>query len=244
MMSTVRYLFFADTFLRNGKDSSPSLWVGTHAGSVYSYLVTIPEERESAEAKLKLAKEIKLLHRAPVVYMNILDHSGFPLPDLSAVAVGKESPADMSGHHHLLVCSEEQMKLFTLPSLKSKYKEKLTAVHGLKVRKAAPVKHRSDNAHTTQNFLACMLNDGSVCTFSLPALFRQYSHDLVSADNKIACMFTEFASDGNAYVLQQTNLIKQFALFKDTVSPWSAADATSGAGTSYSCGSRETRRPR
>ena len=49
----------------------------------------------------------------------------------------------MSGHHHLLVCSEEQMKLFTLPSLKSKYKEKLTAVHGLKVRKAAPVKHRS-----------------------------------------------------------------------------------------------------
>ena len=89
MMSTVRYLFFADTFLRNSKDSSPSLWVGTHAGSVYSYLVTLPEEREGNEAKLRLAKEIKLLHRAPVVYMNILDHSGFPLPDLSAVAVGK-----------------------------------------------------------------------------------------------------------------------------------------------------------
>ena len=91
MMSTVRYLFFADTFLRNSKDNSPSLWVGTHAGSVYSYLITLPEERESEEAKLRLAKEIKLLHRAPVVYMNILDHSGFPLPDASAVAAQKVS---------------------------------------------------------------------------------------------------------------------------------------------------------
>ena len=94
MMSTIRYLFFADTFLRNSKDHSPSLWIGTHSGSVYSYLVTVPaEDRETSEATLRLAKEIKLLHRAPVVYMNVLDHSGFPLPDSAAVVAQKVTPS-------------------------------------------------------------------------------------------------------------------------------------------------------
>lgn len=213
MMSTVRCLAFADTFLRNNKDYSPSLWVGTHAGSVYSYLINMPDDRESGEVSLRLAKEIRLLHRAPVVYINVLDHSGFPLPDSAAVSAEKVSAADMSGHHHLLVCSEEQMKMFTLPALKSKYKEKLTAVHGVKVRKVAPIKIRRDDQ--SLNFLGCMLNDGNVCVFSLPALYRQFTDKLVEADNKIATLYTEFTNDGSAYVLEQTNLVKHYALAKN-----------------------------
>ena len=120
----------------------------------------------------------------------------------------------MSGHHHLLVCSEEQMKMFTLPALKSKYKEKLTAVHGVKVRKVAPIKIRKDDQ--SLNFLGCMLNDGNVCVFSLPALYRQITDKLVEADNKIATLYTEFTNEGSAYVLEQTNLIKHYTLNKST----------------------------
>ena len=104
--------------------------------------------------------------------------------------------------------------MFTLPALKSKYKEKLTAVHGVKVRKVAPIKVRRDEQ--SLNFLGCMLNDGSVCVFSLPALYRQFSDKLVEPDNKIATLYTEFTNDGSAYVLEQTNLVKHYALAKDS----------------------------
>jgi lethal(2) giant larvae protein len=43
--------------------------------------------------------------------------------------------ADMSGNHSIIICSEEQFKVLSLPQLRIKHKEKLTATDGSKVRK-------------------------------------------------------------------------------------------------------------
>lgn len=45
------------------------------------------------------------------------------------------SAADMSGNHSLIICSEEQFKVLSLPQLRIRHKEKLTAIDGSKVRK-------------------------------------------------------------------------------------------------------------
>ena len=51
----------------------------------------------------------------------------------------------MSGQHSLVICSEEQFKVFSLPHLKARHKEKLTALDGSRVRKIGLVNARSKN---------------------------------------------------------------------------------------------------
>lgn len=57
------------------------------------------------------AKEIQLMHRAPVVGIVILDGHGIPLPEPLEVAHDLARSPDMHGLHHLLVISEEQFKV-------------------------------------------------------------------------------------------------------------------------------------
>lgn len=58
-----------------------------------------------------LAKEIQLMHRAPVVGLAILDGRGVPLPEPLEVAHDLARSPDMLASHHLLVISEEQFKV-------------------------------------------------------------------------------------------------------------------------------------
>ena len=50
---------------------------------------------------------------------------------------------DMSGNHSMIICSEEQFKVLTLPQLRIKHKEKLTAIDGSKVRKLGVISLRN-----------------------------------------------------------------------------------------------------
>lgn len=62
------------------------------------------------------AKEIQLMHRAPVVGIVVLDGHGAPLPEPLEVAHDLARSPDMQGSHHLLVVSEEQFKVSPLHS--------------------------------------------------------------------------------------------------------------------------------
>lgn len=57
------------------------------------------------------AKEIQLMHRAPVVGLVVLDGRGAPLPEPLEVAHDLSRSPDMQGSHQLLVISEEQLKV-------------------------------------------------------------------------------------------------------------------------------------
>ena len=103
-------------------------------------MVPDQEERGDTPIAAEIGKEIKLKHHAPVISIFILDKNGVPLPSGTEVEAGREKPADMTGPHSLLICSEEQFKIFTLPALRPRNKEKLTAVDGSRVRRVGMIK--------------------------------------------------------------------------------------------------------
>ena len=121
---------------------TPTLWAGTNSGSIFAYSITIPEEdnRSDSHVVAEVGKELRLRHHAPVVSILILDKNGVPLPNGKDVESGREKAADMSGQHSLLICSEEQFKIFSLPTLRARNKEKLTAIDGSRIRRIAMIK--------------------------------------------------------------------------------------------------------
>lgn len=57
------------------------------------------------------AKEIQLMHRAPVIGIVVLDGQSTPLPEPLEVAHDLSKSPNMQGSHQLLVVSEEQLKV-------------------------------------------------------------------------------------------------------------------------------------
>uniref|UniRef100_A0A8C9MC34 Lethal giant larvae homologue 2 domain-containing protein n=1 Tax=Panthera tigris altaica TaxID=74533 RepID=A0A8C9MC34_PANTA len=135
----VRTLYFADTYLRDSSRHCPSLWAGTNGGTVYAFALRVPptERRMDEPVRAEQAKEIQLMHRAPVVGILVLDGHSVPLPEPLEVAHDLSKSPDMQGSHQLLVVSEEQFKVFTLPKVSAKLKLKLTALEGSRVRRGA-----------------------------------------------------------------------------------------------------------
>lgn len=93
-------------------------------------MVPSTSKREQEDVHCNLAKEIQLKHRAPVIAIAVLDGSNKPLPEPLEVEKGVASLPDTTQAHRVIIASEEQFKLFTLPNLKPHNKYKLTAHEG------------------------------------------------------------------------------------------------------------------
>lgn len=118
----VRVTYFATTFVKDGHGISPSFFVGTAGGAVSIYGLNVPDYSKRAEVAVELAngKELQMLHRAPVINITVVDANG---------AVGTSNPSKLH-NHSLILTSEEQIKVFSLPKVVSKKKFKLTALEG------------------------------------------------------------------------------------------------------------------
>ena len=131
-----------------------SLWVGTNTGVIYIYALQIPERSNRLEGQINciLAKEMRLKHRAPVVHIQVIDQKCRPIPDAQIFEQQLELTGaitstlqhnsnhntddhDLNMSHKVIICSEEQFKVFQLPTLKPFCKFKLTAVEGARVRR-------------------------------------------------------------------------------------------------------------
>uniref|UniRef100_A0A8D8IJ21 Lethal(2) giant larvae protein n=1 Tax=Culex pipiens TaxID=7175 RepID=A0A8D8IJ21_CULPI len=147
MGSMVRCLTFAQTYLTSQQHTIPTLWSGTNSSCVSVFVLHVPPRQQQApavqpgEANVdagdvpppkpitgQLAKEIQLKHRAPVIAIAIYDQHGVPL---------EFQPTPGPGPHKVLIASEEQFKVFSLPQLKPVNKYKLTAHEGARVRRIA-----------------------------------------------------------------------------------------------------------
>ncbi|XP_030384234.1 protein lethal(2) giant larvae isoform X2 [Scaptodrosophila lebanonensis] len=144
MGSMVRCLLFAKTYITNVNITSPTLWSATNASTVSVFLLHLPPTQTAATAQpsvsgsstpqlprrisAQLAKEIQLKHRAPVVGISIFDQTGSPVDQFGSGVNGVPP-------HRLLIASEEQFKVFSLPQLKPINKYKLTANEGARIRR-------------------------------------------------------------------------------------------------------------
>ncbi|KAM8945886.1 LLGL scribble cell polarity complex component 2 [Pelodytes ibericus] len=211
----VRTLYFADTFLRDSSRHCPSLWAGTNGGTVYAFSLRVPptERRMEDAVSATQAKEIQLMHRAPVVGILILDGHSVPLPEPLEAAHDLSKSPDMQGSHQLLVLSEEQFKIFTLPKVSSKLKLKLTATEGCRVRKAAVCTFGSCRAEDhTENHLTVLTNLGDIQVVSLPHLKPQVRYDCIRKEDVSGIASCVFTKHGQGFYLISPSEMERFSL--------------------------------
>uniref|UniRef100_A0A8C8S0Z8 LLGL scribble cell polarity complex component 2 n=1 Tax=Pelusios castaneus TaxID=367368 RepID=A0A8C8S0Z8_9SAUR len=233
----VRTLYFADTFLRDSSRHCPSLWAGTNGGTVYAYCLRVPpaERRMDEPVRAEQAKEIQLMHRAPVVGILVLDGRSTPLPEPLEVAHDLSKSPDMQGSHQLLVVSEEQFKVFTLPKVSSKLKLKLTALEGCRVRKVAVTNFGSCKTDDySENDLAILTNLGDIQIISLPFLKLQIRYPCIRKEDVsgiASCVFTKY---GQGFYLISPSEFERFSLStKWLIEPRCVVDTPESTGNHY-----------
>ncbi|GMT36396.1 hypothetical protein PFISCL1PPCAC_27693, partial [Pristionchus fissidentatus] len=124
----IRVLTFSKASMVSNTIPSDCLWVGSNGGRILCYVIA---PREKPEESCRLIRDIRLDHGAPII--NIL------------IQADPFAKFPISGNR-LLVFTEEQIRAYTLPSLKnSRYKYKVTAMEGERIRKGALVKLASSN---------------------------------------------------------------------------------------------------
>ncbi|XP_067225318.1 LLGL scribble cell polarity complex component 2 isoform X2 [Chanodichthys erythropterus] len=210
----VRTLYFADTFVSDSSHSTPSLWAGTNGGAVFAYILRVPSlERRAEDAVVAhAAKEIQLMHRAPVVGLVVLDGKGSPLPEPLEVAHDLARSPEMHGSHHLLVVSEEQLKLFTLPKVSSKSKLKLTAVDGSRVRRVGIAWFGSRTDEQLESSLVVLTNQGELHVISLPSIKMLVHYPCIRREDVsgiASCVFTKY---GQGFYLISPSEFERFSL--------------------------------
>lgn len=211
----VRTLYFADTYLRDSSRHCPSLWAGTNGGTVYAFSLRVPpaERRTDEPVRAEQAKEIQLMHRAPVVGILVLDGHNVPLPEPLEVAHDLSKSPDMQGSHQLLVVSEEQFKVFTLPKVSAKLKLKLTALEGSRVRRVGVAHFGSCRAEDYgEHHLAVLTNLGDIQVVSMPLLKPQVRYSCIRREDVsgiASCVFTKY---GQGFYLISPSEFERFSL--------------------------------
>ncbi|XP_018014313.1 lethal(2) giant larvae protein homolog 1 isoform X2 [Hyalella azteca] len=174
--SMVRCLHLSKCFIANSQMMSATLWAGTNSGAIFVFTIAIPpsEKRKELPVTVQLGKEIHLKHAAPVLSVTILDGQSRPFPPPLAVKKELVKGPDTSAPHKVLICSEEQFKVFTLPQLKPFCKYKLTAIDGSRVRKIGFGEFVSSaNKSYSEPCFSVVTNQGDASVFSLPDCRRQ-----------------------------------------------------------------------
>lgn len=213
--SMVRTLYFALSPITNNSSPQASLWVGTNAGTVFLYSITLPsdDKRTSECVTVQLAKEIQLKHKAPVIFIQVVDSTGYPIPGPYEVAKGKAKAPSSVGSQRVLIVSEEQFKLFTLPSLKPEKKTKLTAHEGSRVRKVAVAHFTSKlDEKFTEHCMVCLSNQGEVAIYSIGDLKRLRNQALTKRNDVHGMASLVFSSDGEGFYLHTPSEFMRFTM--------------------------------
>nr|CAH0108278.1 unnamed protein product [Daphnia galeata] len=169
-------------------------------------------KRHVEPVNAQLAKEIQLKHRAPVVSINIIDASYAAIGE-SLETSGITTISEPCHPHRVVISSEEQFKVFTLPNLRPYGKYKLTAYTGCKVRRVAviPFQARSDSSYK-ENCLVCLSNQGDFHILSLPDLRRQMNAQAIRKEDIHATSTVVLTHQGEAFYMLSSSELQRVAL--------------------------------
>ncbi|KAJ9577607.1 hypothetical protein L9F63_005794, partial [Diploptera punctata] len=208
--SMVRCLYFGRTFLVNVHTMSNTFWAGTNKGTVYIYTVAIPlgNKRTEEDVTCQLGKEIQLKHQAPVIAISVLDGVSCPLPEPFEIEKAGAKHPDTSSPHRVVICSEEQFKIFTLPNLKPFCKFKLTAEEGARLRRMGIARFTTAGSQHSENCLVCLTNLGDCIVLSVPDLKRQLNAAVIRRED----INLTFTRRGQAFYLHSSSELQRITL--------------------------------
>lgn len=178
----------------------------------------------------QLAKEIHLKHKAPIIAINVIDGNGIPLPDSYEVIKGVCKVPTASGHR-VLICSEEQFKVFNLPNLKPLNKFKLTAHEGARARRIAIAQFVSKSNEThLENHMLCLSNQGDIQVLSIPELKRQMQTQCTKREDINGISSLVFTRKGEGFYLHSSSEFRRFSLSaRHIVAPVCTVELPEGA---------------
>ncbi|KAG8310203.1 Lethal(2) giant larvae protein 1 [Homalodisca vitripennis] len=155
------------------------------------------------------SKEIQLKHRAPVITVSVVDGE--------CNEVETRQTTDCPPPHRVIITSEEQIKIFTLPALKPLCKLKLTAGEGARVRRTA-LSRFCTSAITTappghaETCLLCLTNLGDVIVLNLPELRRQINAAVIRREDINGISSLVFTREGEALYLHSSSELQRISL--------------------------------
>nr|CAG4645338.1 EOG090X00I4 [Lynceus sp. MCZ IZ 141354] len=210
--SMVKCILLIRTYIiAQSQNTNPTLWAGLNNGTVYVFNLVIPggERRQNEPVAAILAKEVQLKHKAPVVSMSIIDANCTAVTETPEVQGAKEFPSP----HRVVISSEEQIKVFTLPNIKPYGKYKLTAYTGSQVRRVAVLPFiSSSDANYKENALTVLTNQGDFHILSLPELKRQMHAECIKREDIYGNSSLVFTRHGEAFYLHSSSELQRLSL--------------------------------
>ncbi|CDI96879.1 lethal2 giant larvae protein 2 [Echinococcus multilocularis] len=116
-----------------------SFFAATAGGATFVFALYTDNVRRPSHLALRQATQMQLQHRAPIVALRLIDtKTHCPLLTSSVYLPQFSSPLVPPHHHplppHLMVISEEQVRLFSLPSISLRQKARITAKDGFRIK--------------------------------------------------------------------------------------------------------------
>ena len=136
----------------------------------------------------------------------MLDSNGAPIFE-------NNSEHDRHSLNRVLICSEEQFKLFSLPNFKALHKFKLTAHEGARVRRLELGLFGSkSNENQSEYSLMCLTNLGDVSIFSLVDFKRKYQNHFLKKEDINGITSSLFTKFGEGFYLKSSSEYQRFTL--------------------------------
>lgn len=184
----------------------PTFWIGTNAGTVFIYVLA-SDKNNPNQSTWQLAKEFQLKHKAPIAFIRLIDHQGAPIFENNQIEHDKHSPT------RILICSEEQFKMFTLPNFKTLLKFKLTAHEGARVRRLDLGYFTSKtNENQSEYSLMCLTNQGDVRIYSLHDFKLKYQSTFTKKEDINGITSLVFTKYGEGFFLKSSSEYQRFSL--------------------------------
>ncbi|XP_067848437.1 syntaxin-binding protein 5-like isoform X2 [Heptranchias perlo] len=215
-------LYFMESFSRKMDSTlSPCLWVGTSLGTVLVISLNLPpeEQRHSEPLMVSPSGTVLMLKGALLTFSSLDSLGGLIHPPYEVwrdpnsedkdergrkrklVTFSPSSSQEMRDHQYVVLCSEKQAKLYTLPSQSCLYVHNITETSFVL---------RADIVTMCNSIcLACFCANGHIMTLSLPSLRPLLDVNyLPLTDMRIARTFC-FTNGGQALYLSSPTEIQR-----------------------------------
>ncbi|CAN7989536.1 unnamed protein product [Ixodes hexagonus] len=237
-------LSYAEAFSRkSGKyghtSTSPSLWVGTHLGSVLAVSLTVPIESRHQQPVIASPSGDMFRLKGPILSISFLDSNGLLMLPSSEqwkdradskdredrrlrstlsggsgggrVRISPTSSPSMEPRdaQFVVLASEKQARIVALPSQTCLYKATLTETSFVVCTEVLSMKS-IDTA-----CLVCYIANGNIVVYSLPSLKPLYETDFLPlVDMRIARTFC-FSKNGHGMFLCSPSELQKFTISSD-----------------------------
>ncbi|XP_019855603.1 PREDICTED: lethal(2) giant larvae protein homolog 2-like [Amphimedon queenslandica] len=181
----VCHLLFSETHISGG-GPHVSVIASTMGSSLIRYTIEVPTKDmkyTGPNRAFPAGKDYGLVHAAPIVGLFVLDHDMQPVPSPSEIEAKAAPSPNMEPPHYLVIVTQEQIKIISLPNMRSKRKEKVNNLIHERISKAWMIKAKVAAApigasRDWNNALVVMTTIGHILVYSLPDIKIMYHKEL------------------------------------------------------------------